>query len=77
MQVQDALSHTQFDVLNQTGKEELRNIIAIIFKDMHIHNQPMMICVANLLLIFMKPAEVFFVLHALVKNSNDLLSKPD
>jgi len=76
-QVQDALNHLQFDVLNQHGKEELRTMIAIIFKEMHIHNQPIMICVANLLLIFIKPAEAFFVLQALVKYSNDLLSKPE
>jgi hypothetical protein len=36
-----------------------------------------MICVANILLIFMKPAEVFFILQALFKKSNEKLSNPE
>lgn len=75
-QVQDALDHIQYDVLNEHGKEELRTIIAIIFKEMHIEHQPIMISFANLLLIFMKPAEVFYVLLALIKSSNEQLGKP-
>lgn len=48
-------------------------MFAIIFQELHVYNQPIMICVANILLFFMKPAEVYFIIYSLLKKSNDLM----
>jgi hypothetical protein len=52
----------EYHFLNQTGVEELEIILALVFKEKHIKHSPMMISVASLLLIFMKPSEVYHVM---------------
>ena len=59
----------EYHCLNEKGLHELEIIIALLFKERHIKHSPMMISVASLLLIFLKPSEVYHVMAELVNSS--------
>ena len=52
-------------------------ILSLIFKENHIKHSPMMVTVASLLLIFMKPSEVYHVLLELLSSSNEICKVPE
>lgn len=62
----------EYDYLNDKGKHELEIILTLLFKERHIKHSPMMISVASLLIIFMKPSEVYFVLSELINSSTEI-----
>lgn len=57
--------------MNQKGLDELNLIIAMIFKERHIKHSPLMISVGHLLMVFMRPSEVYHVLVELVNSSSE------
>lgn len=58
-----------YDILNEKGKHNLEMILSILFKEKGIKHSPLMATLANLLLVFMKPAEVYYVLNELACKS--------
>lgn len=56
----------EYHCLNQKGLEELEIILALLFKERHIKHSPMMIPVCSLLLIYLKPAEVYHLMAELI-----------
>lgn len=67
----------EYHCLNQKGLEELEIILALLFKERHIKHSPMMIPVASLLLIYLKPAEVYHLMAELVTQSFETLKSPE
>ena len=73
----DFLEHTQkaqlaakqleYHHLNETGLKELEIMLALLFKEKHIKHAPMIVNVASLLLIFLKPSEVYHILLKMVE----------
>jgi len=55
----------------------LEIILALLFKERHIKHSPMMVQVASLLLLFLRPAEVYHVLVELINSSQEILKSPD
>jgi hypothetical protein len=76
---EDFLEHTkkarmasktlEYSYLNEKGTHELEIILALLFKERHIKHSPIMVTVASLLLIFLKPSEVYHVVAELVNSS--------
>jgi hypothetical protein len=52
-------------------------ILAMLFVSKGIKNSPYLVCAANVLLIFLKPAEVYFVLDILIKKSIEMQSNQE
>src|SRR5215217_7189085 len=71
--VQAKLAEKQLEYkhLNEYGLRELEIMLALLFKEKHIKHSPMMVNVASLLLIFLKPSEVYHVLQKMVENSQE------
>lgn len=67
----------EYHFLNEHGSHQLEIVLALLFKERHIKHSPMMLQVAALLLIFMKPAEVYHILLDLVNSSQDVFKDPD
>lgn len=67
----------QYTYLNAHGQEELEIVLALIFKEKQIKHSPLMVTVASLLLVFMKPSEVYHILQSLCQSSHDALMNPD
>ena len=61
----------EYGFLNEKGKHDLEIILSLLFKHRGIKHSPMLIPVGSLLLIFMKPSEVYFVLSHLVDTSEE------
>lgn len=59
----------EYAFLNEEGTHQLEIMLALLFKERHIKHSPMMVQVASLLLIYLRPAEVYHVLIALVNTS--------
>jgi len=76
---EDFLEHTkksklaakavEYTYLNEKGQHDLEIILALLFKERHIKHSPMMVTVASLLLIFLKPSEVYHVLAEMITSS--------
>lgn len=62
----------EYSCLNEKGLQELEIILSLLFKERHIKHSPMMISVASLLLIFMKPSEAYHVMSTLVESSYEM-----
>ncbi len=67
-----ASKNLEYSYLNEKGHHELEIILSLLFKERHIKHSPMMITVASLLLIFMKPSEVYHVLSELISSSQEM-----
>lgn len=67
----------EYHFLNEKGLHELEIILALLFKEGHIKHSPMMISVASLLLIFLKPSEVYHVMSELVHSSQEMFKQPE
>ena len=84
---EDFLKHTQkaqlaskqltYHYLNENGLNELEILLALLFQEKHVKHSPMMVQVASLLLIFLKPSEVFHVLSKLVESSQEAFKSED
>lgn len=57
--------------------KELEIMLALLYKEKQVKHSPMMIHVASLLMIFLKPAEVYSVLSQLVESSQEAFKSPD
>jgi hypothetical protein len=66
-----AAKSLEFHYLSEVGLKELEIILALLFKERHIKHSPMMVQVASLLLIFLKPAEVYHVLVEMINSSQE------
>ena len=64
-----ATKSLEYSFLNEEGTHQLEIMLALLFKERQIKHSPMMVQVASLLLIFLKPSEVYHVLIALVNTS--------
>lgn len=67
----------EYHCLNEKGLHELEIILSLLFKERHIKHSPMMISVASLLLIFMKPSEVYHVMSTLIESSSEMLKSQE
>lgn len=67
----------QYSYLNAHGQEELEIVLALLFKERHIKHSPLMVSVASLLLLFMKPSEVYHILQHLLQTSQDAWFNPE
>lgn len=67
----------EYHYLSEEGLHQLEIILAILFNERHIKHSPMMAQVASLLLIFLKPSEVYFVLSELVSSSQAAFQDPE
>jgi hypothetical protein len=56
----------EYHCLNQKGLDELEIIMALLYKERHIKHSPLMIPVTSLLLIYLKPAEVYHLVAELL-----------
>ena len=70
--VKQASKNLSFNVLNDHGLHSLEMILSMLFKEKGIKHSPLIANVANLLLVFLKPAEVYYVLISLCKSSEEL-----
>ena len=52
-------------------------MLALLFKEKHIKHAPMMVNVASLLLIFLKPSEVYHVLVKMIDSSQEAFKSPE
>lgn len=76
MQSEDFLEHTkkaqlaskmlEYHCLNANGLHQLEIILALLFKERNVKHSPVLVQVASLLLLFMKPAEVYQVVAELI-----------
>jgi hypothetical protein len=57
----------EYDFLNEKGIHELEIILSLLFKERNIKTSPMMVTIASILLVFMKPGEVYHVLSEMIK----------
>jgi hypothetical protein len=75
--VKMASKNLEYGYLNEKGMHELEIILALLFKEKHIKHSPMMVSVASLLLIFMKPSEVYHVLLELINSSMEMFKSEE
>jgi hypothetical protein len=61
----------QYDYLNDTGLSRLELLMALLFKNHAITYSPMIIHIVGLLLIYLKPSEVYFVLSELISRAKE------
>ncbi len=81
MQSEDFIEHTgkaqmaskllEYHCLNSKGIHQLEIILAMLFKERNIKHSPVMVQVASLLLLYLKPAEVYVILAELVSSSTN------
>lgn len=60
-----ASKNLTFDLLNEHGQHQLEIILAVLFKERGIKHSPLIANVASLLLVILKPAEVYYLLMKL------------
>ena len=87
MQGEDFLEHArrarmaqktlEYHVLNQKGLDELEVILALLFKERQIKHSPLTIPVCSMLLIYLKPCEVFHIMSELLTSSHETLKSPE
>jgi hypothetical protein len=63
--------------LKEKGKHELEMILTILFKERGIKHSPTIANFACLLLVFMRPSEVFYTLSKMTEISEEALKSPD
>lgn len=68
-----ASKNLDYDILNEKGMHDLEMILAILIKETGIKHSPMLVTVAHLLLVFMRPAEVYYVLSDMAVKSQEIL----
>ena len=56
-----------FDILSKKGKHDLEMILTILFKEIGIKHSPTIANFTCLLLIFMRPSEVFYTLSKMAE----------
>jgi|LauGreDrversion4_2_1035121.scaffolds.fasta_scaffold210906_1 hypothetical protein len=72
-----ASKNLTFDLLNEQGLHSLELVIALLFKEKGIKHSPLIADAANLLLVFLKPAEVYYLLIKLCEKSDELFKSED
>lgn len=72
-----ASEHLSFNILSEKGKHELEMILTILFKERGIKHSPTIANFACLLLIFMRPSEVFYTLSKMAETSEEALKNPE
>ena len=71
------ISLLDYDFLNEEGRHQHEIILALLIKERLIKHSPFMTVVASMLLIYLKPFEVYFVLSEMIKSSQEAHLDPN